>query len=233
MEENLGAIRKEENKSPVFLTGLLAILLILTFMFTLKIYEPARNIQITGGILLYPFTFLIMAFISKYYGFKEARKSIFTSSALFVVFILLVMICVLPSASGATSGYNAVLQYVFANNADYIGSFRYFYPTLGQFFGVLIGFIVSHLLYAVIYNAVHSFTIDYLAVGLSVFIAYIIDRIIFTPLLFAQGLMNGSNTFDYFIKCLTSEFMGAILCSVLIIILYSIITSIKNLFKEA
>ncbi len=219
-------------KRPVFATGLLTILLIISYVFTFKNYEPARNILISGGILFYPLTFLVIAYISKYYGFKEARKSIFISAGLFALFVLLTMIGVIPKSNNQTSSYNAVIQYLYCNDFLMIGDTRIFYPLLGQFFGTVIAFVVSHLLYATIYNAVYKFTIDYLAMGLSAFIGSIVDRIIFTPLLFIENLIDGSNTFEYFIKCLTSEFIATIVMIILMIVLYIIITSIKDKIKK-
>lgn len=239
MKNNIGVLRRPGDKSgglekkyPVFLTGLLAILLITAYIFTYKTYEPVKNIMISGGILVYPLTYLITAYITRYYGFKDARKSIFISAGLYTIFIFLIMLCVIPTPNNQTSSYNAVIQYLFTNDFFMLGETRIFFPLLGQFFGMLIGFVVSHLLYATIYNAIHRYTVDYLAMGLSVFIAAIIDRIIFMPLLFLENLLDGLNTFDYFIKCLTSEFMATIVASILLIIIYIIWTSIKDKMKK-
>lgn len=238
MEKELGVTRKvteekETNRRPVFLTGLLGAILVITYIFTLKNYEPAARLVVTGGIMVYPLTFLILGYIQKFYGFKEARKSIYTSSALYVVFLLLVMFALFPHSNTVTMGHNTVIQYLFANNSLALNSnFSIFYPTLGQFFAVLISFVVSHLLFATIYNAVKNYTIDYLAMGLGVFIAYIIDRILFTPILLAKGLSNGSNTFNFLIQSITSEFIAAIVMSILIVIVYAIIIQIKKLIAR-
>lgn len=239
MENNNGVMLKrpslkkaEEKKKPTFAIGLLTILLIASYIFTIKTYEPVPNIMITGGILMYPFTFLIVAYISKYYGFKESRKSIFLSSLLFVLFIGIVMVGVLPTANNETTGYNTVIQYLFTNDFFTIGEFRIYHPLLGQFFGTIIAFIVSHLLYATVYNAISNLTVDYLAMGLSMFIGSIVDRILFMTMLFAKNLMDGVNTFDFFLKCLTSEFIGAIVTALIIVILYVILTSILEARKK-
>ncbi len=68
--------------------------------------------------------------------------------------------------------------------------------------------------------------------GLSAFISAIVDRIIFTPLLFIENLIDGSNTFEYFMKCLTSEFIATIVMIILMVILYIIITSVKEKIKK-
>lgn len=219
-------------KKPVFLIGLLTILLIVTYVFVFKTYEPVKSVMITGGIIVYPFTFLIIAYITKYYSFKESRRSIYMSAALFMIFMLLMMICVIPTPNNQTSSYNAVIQYLYTNDFFTIGEVRIFYPLLGQFFGLTIAYVVSHLLYATIYNAICEYTDDYLAMGLSIFIASIIDRLIFMPLLFAENLSSGVNTFDYFIKCLTSEFIAAIVTSIIMIVIYVIIVSIKKHMKK-
>ena len=105
-----------EKKVPTFWTGLLAIILIITYIFTLKSYEPVKNIIISGGVIIYPLSFLIVAIINKYYGFKSARRSIYTSAILYGLFMVLVMIAVFPKANNATQGYNAVVQFIFTNN---------------------------------------------------------------------------------------------------------------------
>lgn len=230
-------VRKKEDetkKNPTFLTGMLTLILIVSYIFTLKNYEPVKNIVITGGIMVYPLSFLIIAYISKYYGFKTARRSIYTSSILYVMFIVLVMIAVMPHSNNITSDYNVVVQYIFVNNFLSIGEsgFSFFYPTIGQFLSIVVSFVISHLLYATIYNALKGFTIDYLAVGLSLFIGYILDRLIYVPILYAKGLMNGANTFEYFIQILTSEFIGAIVMSVAIIIVFAIISAIKKTVEK-
>lgn len=237
MENKIGVLKRpsertSEKKTPTFITGLLTILLIVSYVFTVKTYEPVKNIIISGGILIYPFTFLLIAYISKYYGFKEARKSVFISSGLFVIFVLLIVLCVIPEPNSATTSYNAVIQYLFTNDYFTLGETRIFYPLLGQFLGLILAYVVSHLIYSTVYNAIHRYTVDYLAMGLSVFIAAIIDRIIFIPLLYLENLLDGLNTFDYLIKCLTSEFMATIVFSIILIIIYIIWTSIVDKTKN-
>lgn len=219
---------KKEEKRPVFLVGLLAVLLIVTYMFTYKTYEPVKNVVISGGILIYPLTFLVIAYISKYYSTKEAKKSTFISAGLFAIFVLLVVIGIMPEPNTETTSYNAVIQYLFANDYFMIGETRVFYPLLGQFLGLVLAFIVSHWIYSVIYKAIKNYVPEFLSMGLSVFIACIIDRIIFIPLLFAENLIDKTNTFQYFLKCLTSEFMVAIPAVFILIILYVIINKIKD-----
>lgn len=142
------------------------------------------------------------------------------------------MIGVMPQANNETSGYNTVIQYIFTNDFFLVGNVRFYYPMLGQFFGTLVAFVVSHLIYATVYNAINTLTVDYLAMGLGSFIAFIVDRIIFTVLLFLQNLIEGVNTFDFFLKCLTSEFIGYIAAALVVIVLYIIITSIVDARKK-
>lgn len=228
MINELGVNQSEKKRIPIYLTGLLSIMLIATFIFTLKSYEPAKNIILTGGIIVYPFTFLIISFISKYYGYKASREAIFISLLIYISFFVIMIIGVLPQSNATTSAYNTIIQYFFTNSSFNIGKATIFYPTLGQFFSVLISYLVSHLLFATIYNAVSKFTIDYLAMGLSLFIAIILDRLIFMPILYFSGLMNQSNSFDYLIKCLTSEFIASIMITILLIIIYFVYTTFKS-----
>lgn len=241
MNNNRGALlqrpseRRAEpvyKKRPMFASGLLTILLAISYIFILKVYEPAPSIMVTGSILVYPLTFLVVAYISRYYGFKETRKCIFMSFLLFIIFIAITTICVIPKPNSQTSSYNAVIQYLYTNNFFMIGDTKIFYPTLGQFLGTAISFLVSHLLFATIYNAIHNYTVDYLAISLSIFIAAIVDRIIFMPSLFLENLIKGFNSFEYFIKCLTSEFIATIAATLIIIILYIILTTIIDSFKN-
>ena len=55
--------REKIEKSFKIVALAILIMLIATFIFTLKSYEPAKNIILTGGIIVYPFTFLIISFI--------------------------------------------------------------------------------------------------------------------------------------------------------------------------
>lgn len=219
---------KEERKVPAFITGLLAIILIITYIFTLKSYEPAKNIIITGGIVVYPISFLVTALLGKYYGFKETRKAIYISSLLYVSFMFLVILSIMPSANELTEGYNAIVQYLFANNFKELSNVTIFYPMLGQFLGVLIAYFASHLLFATIYSVTKNYTVDYFAMGLGLFISYIIDRILFIPLLLSHGLIKGTNTFNFLIQMLTSEFIAAVFMTLALIIIYIIITNIKK-----
>lgn len=218
---------------PAFAIGAMTILLIATYLFSLKFFEPANNLVLTAGILNYPFTFLITTLICKKYSFKVARKSIYLSAALYALFMFIMMLSIIPTGNEISMQYNAIVQFLFANNATTILGIRVFYPTLGQFFGVLVAFIISHLLYATVYNAIRNYTVEYLSVGLSLFIGYIIDRIVFIFILFAKGLYDGSNTFDFVIKVLTTEFMACIVASVTLIILYVIINSFKRKKRTA
>lgn len=233
MNNKKGLLRRPSERvleahRPVFATGLLTVILIVAYVFSIKVYEPVENVNVTGGILFYPLTFLIICYIAKYYGFKESRKSIYISTGLFFVFILLTMVGVTIPSNNQTASYNAVIQYLYTNDFIEIDHFRIFYPILGQFFGMTIAYVVSHLLFATIYNAIHLFTADYLAMGLSAFIAGIIDRVIFMPLLFIENLLDSSVTFDYFIKCLTSEFIVTIVATMIVIVLYVIVVAIKK-----
>lgn len=221
-------LERSTQKRPVLAVGLLTILMIVSYIFILKTYEPVKNILVSGSILVYPFTFLVLAYISKYYGFKEARKSIYISSGLFVIFIFAIMVCLLPNANSVTASHNTVVQYLFAGEFIKIGGLTIFYPLLGQFFGFLVAYIISHLLYSTIYNAINASTADALSMGLSIFIATIIDRLVFMPLLNIKDLLKGSTTFDFFVTGLTSEFIFSIVAAVIMIIIYAIIISIKS-----
>lgn len=235
MKNKVGVLTRPSaraSKKPVMLTSLLSMMLIVTYIFTLKMYEPIKNILVTGGILIYPFTFLVLGYISKYYGYEEAKKSVFASALMYGIFFLLIMICLIPKASNATASYNSVIQYVFANNFWTIGNTQIFYPIIGQFFGLVIAYIASHLLFVAIYNAIHRYTIDYLAMGLAAFIAAIVDRVVFVPLLLLENLLNGKNEFDFFVKCLTSEFMATIVFIMIAIVGYIVICVCKEKLKK-
>lgn len=216
-------------KAPAYFSGLMALIMVACYALALKSIEPATNIVLTGGVIIYSFTFLAISIICKYYGFKEARKAIFISALLYVSFFVIMSIGLLPKANSFTTVYNSFVQYIFCSEfIDISSDITLFYPELGQFFSILIAFVVGHLVYATVYNAISRYTVDYLSMGLSLFIAYIVDRLIFVPILFAKSLQNGSNTFDFVIKLLTSEFIAAILLSIIIVICYIVITSIKK-----
>ena len=210
---------KKKDSTPAFLTGLLTILLIASYIFIPKVYSPANHIYINGSILVYPLTFLIITIMLKKYTFTEVRKSIYTSSALFLLFLLIMCIGITPKANTDSTNYNIVIQFLFANNNYKIGEFNLFYPVLCQVFGVIVPYFISHLLYATLYVALISYTLNYLAVLLSLFIAYIIDRSLYVTIYFANDLLNNPDIFNTYIKYLTSEYIAAILMVVIILFL--------------
>ena len=146
--------------------------------------------------------------------------------------MILAIISIIPAANELTSGYNSITQYVLAANFKEFSWGTIFYPVLGQFIGIVLAYLASHLLFATIYNITKSYTMDYLAMGLALFISYIVDRIIFVPILLSKGLLNESITFNYLIQILTSEFIAAVFMTILLIITYVIITSIKKMISN-
>ncbi len=215
-------------KSDGCLITLLTIILIADYIFIHKNYEPIKNMIITGGTIIYPFSFLVTTFIANKYNKKEARKHIYVSSAMFILFILIIILGLIPKASYTTLVYNSTIQSIFASNMLNIGNVTIYYPILGAFFGTVIAFIVSHTIYLLFYNLIRSSTINFVAMGLSTLVGLVLDRLIFMLLLYGKNLITGDNSFQYFIKCLTGEFMFAIIMTVVLIIIYVIFSSIKN-----
>lgn len=230
--ENIARIKKDA-PSPSFLTGLLTILLIASFILIPKTYSITENIIIDGSILVYPFTFLILTFMCKRYSFKQIRKSIYLSSILYLVFMFFICLGINPPANSDTSNYNLVIQFIFAGNSKEFGEATLFYPMIGQTFGIVIAYFVSHLIYALIFFILKDITIDYLSALLGLFIAYIIDRTIFSPIYCNDFVFGTKPEFDYFIKFLAGEYLFAIFIIIIILLIYSLFGGFVKTSKQS
>ena len=218
--ENVAKIKKDA-PSPSFLTGLLTILLIASFVLVPKTYSLSENIMVDGSVLVYPFTFLIISLMCNRYSFKQIRKSIYLSTILYLIFMVVMCIGVVIPANSDTSNYNVVIQFIFAGNAKEFGDVTIFYPLLGQTFGLALSYFVSHLIYALIYFIIKDFTMDYLAALLAIFISYIIDRTIFIPMYCNNFVFGDKPEFNYFIKFLAGEYLVSLFVIIVILCFYS------------
>ena len=222
----------KNDSSPSFLTGLLAILLITSYIFIPKTFSLSENIIVDGAAVIYPITFLVIALMCRKYSFKVVRRTIYISSLLYLSFLFLLSMSVLIPANSDTSNYNLVVQYIFAGNMKDIGGITIYYPLFGQLLSIVLAYAISHLIYSLIYFNLKEFTMDYLAAFLSMFIAYIIDRSLFVPLFNINYVFGSEGEFNYFIKYLAGEFMITVFIVVLLLILYSVFSAIKKGSKK-
>lgn len=218
--ENVAKIKKDA-PSPSFLTGLLTILLIASFILVPKSYSITDNIMVDGSILVYPITFFIISLMCNRYSFKQIRKSIYLSTLLYLIFMVIMCLGVIIPANSDTSNYNVVIQFIFAGNSKELGDLTLYYPLLGQTFGLALAYFISHLIYALVYFIIKDFTMDYLSALLATFISYIIDRTIFIPLYCNNYVFGDKPEFNYFIKFLAGEYLVSLFVIVIILFLYS------------
>jgi len=208
--------------SPAFITSMLSVLLIATYLLVPKLLEPAKNIVFNASITVYPLTFLLIILGAKKYSFKEMRKSIITSSIVFILFMLVMCIGLIPISNTDTMNYSIVIQYLFGINNVPVGDITLFYPQLSLVGSILASYIIGHLLYLYIYYALKDHAMASLIVTLSLFISYIIDRTIFMPIYYSNILLREENSFAYFVKCLTGEYFTAILIIIVLVIVFMI-----------
>ena len=136
---------KKTSSSPTFITCLLTVLLIATYLLIPKLYEPAKNIIFNASITAYPFTFLVIMLAARKYSFKEMRKSIYTSSIVFILFLLIMCIGLIPIANSDTMNYNVVIQFLFGINNIPLGNLTLFYPQLSLVLGIVLSYIIGQL----------------------------------------------------------------------------------------
>jgi len=211
----------KSNPSPTFITCLLSVLLIATYLLVPKLYEPAKNIVFNASITAYPFTFLLIVLAARKYTFKELRKSVITSTIIFILFLIIMCIGIMPAANSDTMSYNVVIQYLFGLNSFQIGDYSIFYPELNLVLGIAVAYFIGHLLYLFIYNALSTPSNEGMVVMLSLFISYIIDRTIFMPIYYSRVLTQ-DNSFAYFVKNLTGEYVASILVVITLILVFLI-----------
>lgn len=211
-------------KGLLLLNNLVFIFLFLSYLSNGRIIEIGNNLSINLTYFIYPLIYLLLAVISNFFGFKEAKKSVKASSIALIITIVIIMVLNLIPSNIDTVNNELLFKNMFTPNDIKLFGFTIHYPDLIYLASfIILNFITSYIMIA-IYNAVKSETKDFIAFYLSIFISLILFSII---LISIDSLVINGLAFKDYIFVLTAGFIVIIVLSLIILIINSIINALK------
>lgn len=216
---------KNKKETNVFLTYLL-----LTFVIICSIYkyktiflEPNNVLEISISNLVYPFTFLFTILFFRKNSFKDTHKVIIKTALTVLVFTCIVSLLNSIPGSYFSREADLALKSIFTPNYFMIGSTPIYYPDILSTISFTLLFYFSHILLIILYEAMEPFTYKFVAFSLSMFIPYALDTICYTTI---TSTFNDVE-FTKLITNLTSNFVLVVIYSIIITLLYLLLSSKK------
>lgn len=204
----------------------LTLLLILTMIFKDKYLYLAPSLAISISILPYALTFLIPILIFNKQKIKLAKNALLTSALGVIAFYLIATILCSVSSNLDTALVDTTLRSIFTPYSINLGQIIVHYPDLTIF--VLLGvYLLSHYILIAVYDAIKN-TNTYLAFGIAVFTAFIIDTMLMVPFMHINDIYLTVTSLTDIIKYLTAAFIIVILTSTLLILGSPIFIKEKN-----
>ncbi len=196
------------------LTTLLSVILIFSNIISTKNIQIS-NLSFTASSFIYPFVFLIVAIITYKYGAKEGIKSVLIAiSSQIIIWLLSTLICNMPTDPYTSSQAGALKSILTPNLTN-----GYNLPNLKMAFGSILGFSISQLINIGILNFTQKYTIKFASSTLAIFVAMIIDSIIFNIIITPQDLL---------LNTITNQFIIRVFMTILSIIIFCVFTSKKE-----
>jgi uncharacterized PurR-regulated membrane protein YhhQ (DUF165 family) len=196
--------------------------LLISFIFLDKNIYIGPKLLISAGLLIYPFTFLILTFIYNKYTIKEAKYSIYISFMLLLVFYLIASIFNSIEAVVSSETVSESLRIIFTPNHFIIKNIIIYYPNLINLLTFSVIFFITHYIFVVVYEAIESTTNYLIGFILSILIGFILDQLLFTPLVSLPHLIDHSLSYNALIETMTANFIIVIFSSLVMLIIYSI-----------
>ena len=219
MKKNL----KTTNKNYLYLF----IFVLLSYIFYYKNIYIAPNLVISVSLLVYPFVFLINANNTKSFGTLNTKKMITSTTIGLLLFILLSSILCSFESILDTNIFSTNLRDILAPNNLSLGNFIIYYPNLYFTFLFIIFYTITNIVFSVIYEAItdnSNFIIGFL---LSYLIIFLLDRILFIPLINIGDIINNSLSLINLIKILTANFIIVIFSSIILLFIHYLIKKRK------
>lgn len=213
---------------------LLAICLITANFIGGKYTNLANQINVSNSVLIYPISFLIVILMMRTFDKKYAKKAIYISVIAQVLFIIgLTLVSFLRSNDDSTF-VRAYIEYLFTPNSSEVFGLTFSYPNIIIYVFSIGAFIFSHIIAIKLYDSTINICPDVFSFGITFFISYLIDSIIYTAgFNTVTMLMDDKWNFTKLIRILTGQFIGVFATGIIMIIIYCIVIKfIKPATKE-
>jgi len=211
--------------------GLLLNYLLLVFIMVCSIFryktiylDPSNMLEVSLSNFLYPFTFLFIVLIYKKQNFKEAHNTILKTSAIFLMFILLVSILNSIPGNYFSTETDVALKQVLTPNYFIIKDTLIYYPNILNVLSFTLLYYFSHVLVLILYEAMEPYAYKFIAFALAMFIPFTLDTICFV----AINDMSQTVEFNKLIIDLTSNFVIVIIFTLINASIYALIHKKKK-----
>ncbi len=216
-----------DNKK-MFLPALLAILLILSFTVLGKNTSIIKNINFNNTFVIYPFIFILLAYMSHSIGSKLTKKSALLSIGFLLIFLFSLSVVSLLRGDEITFYFRASLEFIFTPKHINILGGSISYPTIGNLIFFIGGYLTSSLSFISLYRALKDYTPKFVAYLMSYLISLLLNTIIYTGGNGLVSIFKKDINFNQLIINLTSNFMSVILTCIISTIIYAIICTSLN-----
>lgn len=220
----------KKGKSITLINYLLLVFIMVCSIFRYKtIYiDPSNILQVSLSNFVYPFTFLFIVLIYKKQNFKEAHNTILKTSAIFLLFILLVSILNSIPGNYYATETDLALKEVLTPNYFVIKDTLIYYPNILNVISFTLLYYFSHTLILILYEAMEPYAYKFIAFALSMFIPFTLDTICFV----AINDMAQQLEFNKLIIDLTSNFVIVIIFTLITATIYSLLQKKESKIKS-
>lgn len=206
----------------------------LLFIFTLiafisldKTIYIAPRLNISACLLIYPFTFLIVAKLYDNYDIKTSKQAIYSSFILLLIFYLL--ITAVNSINGITSSelITNSLRTIFTPETITINNLLIYYPNIINLLTYALIFFISHYIFIVAYEAIEPYTNYFISFILAILLSFILDQILFIPLINLPSMISEFINYQLLIENITASFIAVLFSSIIMLLLF-VVTKKRN-----
>lgn len=210
-------MKKKINNSYLLL---LSFLLLIITIFSGKEVYIAPKLIVNLSLIIYPITFLISAIIYHKYKMKEAKSSILSSILIVLLFYLVASLLCSFNSTLDTKLASDTLRTVFTPNYFEIYNLIIYYPNLLSLLSLLGIYYLSHYIFLIVYEASSEYINFIVAFLISLLIAFIIDQMLYLPVVNSIVLFKGDMSLITFIEKLTANFIVVVVSTVILTFIY-------------
>ena len=203
-------------------------LLLISYIFSIKFIYIAPNLNISLGLLIYPFTFLILALMYNNKNITEVKESIYFNFLLIIIFYIIISILNSLDSITSTELISSNLRNIFTPNYLIIKNFILYYPDLINLLTFIVVYFLTHYIFITVFEVIKVNINSPVAFILAILISFILDQMIYVPLTNLHSLINLEITYQNLIEYMTANFIAVIFTSILMLSFY-LIKKRKNL----
>ena len=201
---------------------LLFMVLLISFIFINKYIYIAPNLNVNIGLFLYPFTYLLTYIIYNKTNITNTKQTIYFNFKLIIIFYLIISILNTIEGTLSSSLVTDSLRVVFTPNFIYTNNIYIYYPDIVNLLTYIVIYFITHYIFIVTYEAIKDSTNYLLGFTLAIFISFILNQMLYTPLVNIRNLINNTLKYNTLIEMMTANFIVVIFTSIIIIIIYLI-----------